>query len=213
MDRTEHWNQVYRTKGPDQVSWYQPEAKLSRLLIARVAPQRDARILDAGAGASMLTAGLVADGYRNITVVDIAEAALSIARERLGKLADRVTWVNGDILSVNLPPASVDVWHDRAVFHFLTAPADRDRYLAQVRRTVTPGGIVLVATFADDGPVTCSGLDVVRYSTQSLHAAFGAEFTLLDRERELHHTPTGGTQAFTYCSCRFDPGSGHRTAA
>lgn len=202
MDRLEHWEQVYRTKGPDQVSWFQAEARLSRELIADAAPDRNSSIIDIGAGASTLVDGLLGIGYRQVTVMDLSSAALALAKARLGSAAESVTWQAADVLKVRLPAHAFDVWHDRAVFHFLTDARDRARYVAQVRHAVRPGGIVLVATFADDGPLRCSGLEVARYTPHELHAQFGEEFTLLESHRELHTTPSGATQAFTYCLCR-----------
>lgn len=202
MDRHEHWEQVYRTKGADQVSWFQAEARLSRELIVGAAPARDAAIIDIGAGASTLVDGLLNSGYRNITVVDISAAALDLTKQRLGTAAHSVTWQAADVLSADFPAHAFDVWHDRAVFHFLTDPADRAGYVAQVLHAVRPGGVVLVATFAEDGPLRCSGLEVARYSPVALHAQFGEAFTLVESHRELHTTPSGATQAFTYCVCR-----------
>ena len=202
MDRHEHWEQVYRTKGPDQVSWFQAEARLSRELIVGAVPDRTASIIDIGAGASTLVDGLLGAGYRNLTVIDLSSAALELTKARLGPAADDVTWQAADILSAELPAQAFDVWHDRAVFHFLTDASDRARYVAQVRHAVRPGGIVLVATFAEDGPLRCSGLEVARYSPDALHAEFGDAFALLASHRELHTTPSGATQAFTYCVCR-----------
>lgn len=205
MDRRSHWDHVYRTKGPDHVSWFQAEARLSRALIERVAPDRDTRILDVGAGASTLVDGLLQAGYRHVTALDLSPTALSLAQQRLGDAAATVTWLTGDVLALPFAAGAFDVWHDRAVFHFLTHPADRASYVAQVRRTVAPGGYVLVATFAEDGPSRCSGLEVARYSPTALHGEFGADFHLLASEREVHTTPAGVEQAFTYCLCRFAP--------
>ncbi len=205
MDRRTHWETVYSTTGPERVSWFQAEARLSRSLIERCAPDRTARIIDVGAGASTLVSALLASGYRHLTVVDLSATALSIARERLGGDADHVTWLAGDVLALDFAPAAFDVWHDRAVFHFLTLAQDRARYVDQVRRAVAPGGHLLVATFAEDGPTRCSGLDVARYSASALHGEFGPDFRLVASERELHVTPSGSQQAFTYCLCRFDP--------
>jgi len=202
MDRHEHWETVYRTKGPDQVSWFQAEARLSRELITRAAPDRTAAIIDIGAGASTLVDGLISAGYQQLTVVDISAAALELAKTRLGAAAAPVTWQAADVLAAEFPAQGFDVWHDRAVFHFLTAPEDRARYVAQVRHAVRPGGIVLVATFAEDGPLKCSGLEVARYAPDALHAEFGEGFALVESHRELHTTPSGATQAFTYCVCR-----------
>jgi len=210
-DRKEHWERVYQTKGPEQVSWFQPEARLSRDLIGRMEPDRAARIIDVGAGASVLVDGLLADGYQRVTVVDISEAALQVARARLGAQAKAVTWLAADLLTAKLPAEGFDVWHDRAVFHFLTSAEERAQYVDQVRRAVRPGGLVLVATFAEDGPPRCSGLDVARYSATSLHGEFGRDFRLVESHRELHITPAGARQAFTYCACRLAPGAGART--
>lgn len=212
MDRRSHWDHVYRTKGPDHVSWFQAEARRSRALIERVAPSRDTRIIDVGAGASTLVDGLLAAGYRDVTVVDLSPTALTLAQQRIGAAADTVTWLSGDVLALSFAAGAFDVWHDRAVFHFLTLPAERARYIAQVRRTVAPGGYVLVATFAEDGPARCSGLEVARYSPAALHGEFGPDFLLLASEREVHTTPTGAEQAFTYCLCRFAPALQPRAA-
>lgn len=212
-NRAEHWEQVYRTKGPDQVSWFQAEARLSRQLIVSAVADPMAPIIDIGAGASTLVDGLLDAGYRDLTVVDFSPAALELARTRLGRLASAVQWITADALDVSLSQHAFDVWHDRAVFHFLTAPADRARYVMQVRHAVRPGGIVIVATFAEDGPCRCSGLDVARYAPAALHAEFGSEFALVESHRELHTTPSGATQAFTYCVCRVCAPANARTAA
>lgn len=196
-----HWDRVYRTKAPTDVSWYQADPHLSLELIARVAPARSSRIIDVGGGASLLVDRLIEAGYRDLTVLDLSEEPLAIDRDRLGDAAPRVTWLHADVLTVPLP-GPCDVWHDRAVFHFLTQPMDRQRYVEQVGRSVRPGGHVIVATFAEDGPSKCSGLDVVRYDAEALHREFGPRFTLLDSRSEQHHTPTGSTQSFTYCLFR-----------
>lgn len=213
MDRREHWEQVYRTKRPQHVSWFQAEARLSRRLIEAVAPDRDAAIIDVGAGASTLIDGLLASGYRNLTVLDLSTAALDQARQRLGESAAAVGWQVGDILDLPLERAAFDLWHDRAVFHFLSDPAERARYVGQVRHAVRPGGHVLVATFAEDGPLRCSGLDVVRYSPPALHAEFGDGFQFVEGHRELHTTPAGVGQAFSYCLCRRAAVPGSRETA
>lgn len=207
MDRLAHWEHVYRTKAPDQVSWFQAEARLSLALIRRVAPDFNAAIIDVGAGASSLVDHLLAAGYRNITVLDLAEAALAQSQLRLAQsgMDDRVTWRQDDVLTAGLPEAAFDLWHDRAVFHFLTDAADRAQYVRQVRRAVRPGGFVLVATFAEDGPLRCSGLDVVRYAPEQLHSEFGSDFQLVEGLREEHATPSGARQAFTYCLLRYEP--------
>jgi SAM-dependent methyltransferase len=199
-----HWERIYRTKDPTQVSWYQHEPRLSLDLIRRVAPDLDSPIIDVGGGASMLVDSLLGAGYRNVTVLDLAPAALAIARERLGVRADAIRWIAADALTAPLPWSSYAVWHDRAVFHFLTDPRDRGRYVDQTRYAVRPGGHVIVASFGPDGPARCSGLDVVRYSPDAMHSEFGTGFRLLDSVREDHHTPSGVSQAFVYCLCRVE---------
>jgi SAM-dependent methyltransferase len=202
MDPKTHWEMIYQTKDPHEVSWFQREASLSLALIRRVAPALTAKVLDVGGGASTLVDGLVAAGYRDVTVLDLSPSALELARRRLGVAAHGVTWLEADVLSADLPPGHFDVWHDRAVFHFLTAATDRSNYIEHVRSSVRPGGYVLVATFADDGPTRCSGLPVARYSADALHHEFGSAFRLVENVREEHLTPSGTTQSFTYCLMR-----------
>jgi SAM-dependent methyltransferase len=204
MNREKHWDRIYRSKAPTEVSWYQPEARLSLELIRRIAPELDASVLDVGGGASTLADGLLSAGYRDITVLDMAPAALARAQERLGKRAALVRWIVADVLDAPLPAASCAVWHDRALFHFLTDARDRARYVAQVERVVRPGGHVIVASFGPEGPTRCSGLEVVRYSPDGMHAEFGASFRLLESMREDHRTPSGRMQAFVYCLCRLE---------
>ena len=211
-DPKSHWETVYRTKRPTEVSWYQPEATLSLALIRRAVPDLSARVIDVGGGASTLVDGLLHAGYSNLSVLDLSATALDEARRRLGDATSRVQWLEADVLSAALPEAAFDLWHDRAVFHFLTNASDRAAYLAQVRRAVRPGGHVLIATFAEDGPLKCSGLPVARYSAEALHHEFDGGFELIDRARELHVTPGGVTQSFQYCLCRFVPGASSRAA-
>lgn len=201
MNIRTHWDEVYATKATQSVSWYQPHAALSLELIRRTGAGRDAAIIDVGGGASTLVDDLLADGYRHLTVLDLSAEALAIARRRLGAPADAVRWIAGDATSVPLPECHFDVWHDRAVFHFLTEPAQRRAYVQQVMRAVKPGGHVIVATFAPDGPLQCSGLPVMRYSADSLHDEFGAAFHLLEHRDEEHLTPAGKVQHFIYCHC------------
>lgn len=203
MDEKSHWEKIYSSKSATEVSWFQEEAEMSLGLITEVASDRNASILDVGGGASRLVDGLLREGYEKVTVLDLSSAALEQARARLGEAADRVEWLEADIRTVEFEEAAIDVWHDRAVFHFLTSEEDRKAYVRQVRRAVRPGGYVLVATFADDGPERCSGLEVARYSAQDLHAEFGSAFRLVRSEREEHVTPWGSTQKFVYCLCRY----------
>lgn len=202
MERRSHWQAVYQSKRPDQVSWYQPHARRSLALIRQVAPETTAAILDVGGGASTLVDDLIAAGYAQVTVLDVSAAALAQSRERLGTSAQQVRWLEADVLDAQLADAGIDVWHDRAVFHFLTDPNDRRRYVEQVRHALVPRGHVVIATFAEDGPTRCSGLEVQRYSPASLQDVFGAGFERVHDEREVHVTPAGGEQAFTYCVLR-----------
>lgn len=205
MGAKEHWETVYRTKSITEVSWFQREARVSLELIIRVAPGLDSTIVDVGGGASTLVDGLLSRGYKNVTVLDIASGAMDAARDRLGPAATNARWVTADGLAYPFLPHSVDVWHDRAVFHFLTSPGDRRRYVAQVSRAVRPNGHVIVATFAADGPLRCSGLDVCRYGPADLHHEFGRSFDLIAHVREEHVTPSGARQWFQYCLCEFRP--------
>ncbi len=204
MDSRTHWEAVYQTKAPDAVSWYSPHLETSVRLIRQAAPNKDASIIDVGGGEATLVDDLLARGYQRISVLDISRAAIAVAQERLGADAARVNWLVGNITQVALPPAQYDVWHDRAVFHFLTSEAQRAAYVAQVARAVKRGGHVIVATFGPQGPEKCSGLEVVRYDPSSLHGEFGARFKLLQSSTELHQTPFGTTQQFLYCYCRID---------
>jgi 2-polyprenyl-3-methyl-5-hydroxy-6-metoxy-1,4-benzoquinol methylase len=205
MGAKEHWETVYKTKSTTEVSWFQREARVSLDLITRVAPKPDSAIVDVGGGASTLVDGLLSRGYRNVTVLDIASAAINAAQVRLGPAATNARWIAADALEYAFLPHSVDVWHDRAVFHFLTSPADRRTYVAQVSGAVRPNGHVIVATFAADGPTRCSGLDVCRYGPEELHGEFGNSFDLIAHVREEHVTPSGARQRFQYCLCEFRP--------
>lgn len=207
MESKEHWERVYSTKATDAVSWFQPHADRSLRLIRESGVPRSAAIIDVGGGASTLVDDLLAQGYSNLTVLDLSAAALTAAKRRLGALSGRVQWVEANITRAELPPDAYDVWHDRAVFHFLTTEEERRAYVRTVLRSVKPAGHVIVATFAEDGPTQCSGLPVRRYGATELHAEFGEAFTLIRHEREAHHTPFGTVQQFLYCYCRRSSGS------
>ena len=155
-------------------------------------------------GESTPVDNLLARGYESITVLDISQTAIDANRKRLGKASERVHWLVADITKVELERSVYDVWHDRAVFHFLTALNDRLAYVRQVTRAVKPGGSVIVSTFGPVGPTKCSGLDVVRYDAKSLHEEFGVRFRLLDSCKEMHRTPFGTVQQFLYCLCRIE---------
>lgn len=205
MDVKKHWEDVYTTKESTSLSWFQATPTRSLELIARTETPFNARILDVGGGDSMLVDRLIERGYSNLLVLDVSPSALERAKSRLGAGAGHIDWMESDIRATDLEPESMDVWHDRAVFHFLIEPQDRDAYIAQVRRAVRPGGYVIVATFAEDGPTRCSGLPVARYSAAQLHHAFGGDFRLTKSVREVHRTPSGGEQRFSYCLCRYEP--------
>lgn len=202
MHPKDHWEKVYTSKATDAVSWFQEHADLSLDLIRTTGAGKDAGIIDVGGGASRLVDDLVAAGYRDLTVLDLSAAALSAARRRLGDKECMVRWIEADITKVELPAGRYDIWHDRAVFHFLTTPEQREAYVQTVFRSVKPGGHVIVATFAEDGPLQCSGLPVMRYRPDELHDQFGEAFTLLKHQKEEHHTPAGTVQQFVYCYCR-----------
>jgi SAM-dependent methyltransferase len=202
MSRREHWESIYRTRPDTALSWYQPQARLSLALIEQVAPGRGSALIDVGGGASVLVDGLLAAGYRNITVLDIAPAALEQARRRLGPRAECVTWLEADVLGYRFARSGYDLWHDRAVFHFLTDRDERARYRAQATRALRPGGHLILATFAPEGPERCSGLAVQRYSAVDLAAELGASFQLEEDLREEHRTPEGRMQPFVWCVFR-----------
>ncbi len=201
MNPRSHWDTVYRTRRPDEVSWYRPHLETSLRLIEHADPSRDARIIDVGGGESTLVDDLLARGYRHVSVLDVSSIALEVAKERLGAEADKVTWLCGDATRFAFAPQHYDVWHDRAVFHFLTDSNERTAYVRQVAHAVKSGGHVIVATFGPEGPTQCSGLDVVRYDADALHGEFGASFRLEEHLTELHRTPTGSIQQFIYCFC------------
>jgi SAM-dependent methyltransferase len=195
----DHWEEVYRRTAADAVSWYRPHLEISLDLIRRAASDRDAAILDVGGGESTLVDDLVASGYRNLAVLDVSPTALEVTKKRLGAAAGQVRWIASDATAVTLPQHSVDVWHDRAVFHFLTEAEDRTAYVRNLLHCVRPGGHVIIGVFGPEGPVRCSGLPVVRYDCEALHRELGGSFVKLETREELHSTPRGFTQQFVYC--------------
>jgi len=199
MDRKQHWEGIYATKVTEKVSWFQEHAELSVRLIRNTGLNKDAAIIDVGGGASKLVDELVAKSYSDLTVLDLSSSALAVTKQRLGKNAEAIHWIVGDITCTALPSHRFDIWHDRAVFHFLSDPADRQSYVAQVTHSLRPGGHVLIATFGQDGPEKCSGLPVVRYTPETLHAELGDNFMLRGHEDEAHITPSGSVQQFVYC--------------
>lgn len=194
-----HWETVYITKDSTQVSWFTEHLNLSLDFIDKTGVDRDGQIIDVGGGASTLVDDLLDRGFQNITVLDVSQAAITLAQKRLGDRANSVNWLDADIRKVELPHHFYDVWHDRAVFHFLTSVEERQAYLNTVKYAVKPGGNLIIATFAIDGPQRCSGLDVVRYNSTSMKDEFGDSFELVDTADEFHKTPFATEQKFTYC--------------
>lgn len=205
MPSREHWENVYTSKPADSVSWFQPHANASLQFIDSTDVPHEGHIIDVGGGASTLVDDLLAKGYSNISVLDLSGAALQVAQSRLGSQTSKVTWLTGDITKIQLPENCYDLWHDRAVFHFLVEAEDRAAYKNTLIRSVKPDGHVIIATFAEDGPLKCSGLPVKRYSVAELQAEMGAQFTLVHSKREQHATPSGAIQNFNYCYFRKSP--------
>ncbi|MDN7676473.1 class I SAM-dependent methyltransferase [Burkholderia oklahomensis] len=193
---------MYRTQAADALSWYRPHLDTSLGLIDRFAPGRDASIIDVGGGESTLVDDLLARGYERVTVADVSSVALDVARRRLGDAAARVRWVDADITQADLPANEYDVWHDHAVFHFLTERAQRRAYVERLSTSLKSGGCAVIATFGPAGPARCSGLGVVRYGPDALSRELGAGFALADASYETHRTPADATQQFLYCVFR-----------
>jgi 2-polyprenyl-3-methyl-5-hydroxy-6-metoxy-1,4-benzoquinol methylase len=204
MSVKNHWEKIYNAKAPDRVSWYRPHLETSLALIERAAAEYSASIIDVGGGESTLVDDLLARGYENITILDVSQTAIDVTKKRLGLPAEQVHWLVADITDTQLEPGAYDVWHDRAVFHFLTANEQRATYVRQVARAVKSGGHVIVSTFGPEGPTKCSGLDVIRYDAESLHGQFGVRFRLVESSKELHRTPFGTTQQFLFCYCKVE---------
>lgn len=204
MNEKSHWETVYTTKKSDEVSWFQPHSSVSLDLIQKLEGNKGAQIMDVGGGASMLVDDLLCLGYTKLKVLDISSAALDVAKERLGEQSNSVEWIVEDVTKLNIPKHSVDVWHDRAVFHFLNDPVKREAYVEGVLNSVKPGGHVIVSTFSLEGPDQCSGLTVQKYDADSLHGQFGSPFIPLGHEYETHKTPFGTEQSFIYCYCRVE---------
>jgi len=200
-DRVSHWEAVYASRRTQEVSWYQIRPETSLRLLAQLAIQPEDPVIDVGGGASTLVDHLLDLGFSQVTVLDIAASALAAAQERLGSRASRVTWLTGDITRL-APTGPYRLWHDRAVFHFLTEAADRQAYRAALSAAVPAGGFAILATFADDGPERCSNLPVCRYSPEQLAAEVGPDFTMVTALRETHSTPARKEQKFVYACFR-----------
>ena len=199
--RKSHWETVYTTKGENEVSWFQRNPSPSLELIDLAGPTPASAIVDIGGGASRLVDGLVARGFKRVTVLDISEAALDAAKARLGERASQVEWIVADVTKWH-PAQAFDIWHDRAAFHFLTDAADRSAYVARMKQAVKPGGHVIIGTFALDGPEKCSGLPVNRYDAASLAGELGEGLELVDSRRHDHSTPWNSAQRFQFCIFR-----------
>jgi ubiquinone/menaquinone biosynthesis C-methylase UbiE len=197
MSRRLHWDNVYTSKPEGEVSWFQESPTVSLDLIAATGATPVSRIIDIGGGASRLVDALVEKGFRAVTVLDISDAALTVARTRLGSRSDQVRWIAADVTSWE-PQEQFDIWHDRAAFHFLTDEADRAAYVARLTRALRPGSHAIVATFAEDGPERCSGLPVRRYDAESLAGVLGPAFNLVETRRHTHATPWGSEQRFRF---------------
>ena len=202
MGNKAHWEHIYDTKQLDQVSWYREHLDNSLKMILQTGVPKYAAVIDVGGGNSTLVDDLLDHGFSDVSVLDISGAALAASKERLGPHGSNVHWIEADVTTVNLLENHFDVWHDRAVFHFLTDAEDRRKYVELVMRSLKPGGHIIVASFGLDGPEKCSGLDVVRYSPDLMHDEFGDAFQLVNCFDENHHTPFGTTQEFIYCYCR-----------
>ncbi|MCH8959118.1 MAG: methyltransferase domain-containing protein [Proteobacteria bacterium] len=202
MNRKKHWDTVYAAKASDQLSWYQETPVTSLDLIDQTGVAREDAIIDVGGGASVLVDHLLALGYTDLTVLDISGRALRAARRRLSGKADQVCWIESDITMLE-PQRQYALWHDRAVFHFLTAPADRAKYVAILKNSLATDGFLVIGAFAVDGPARCSGLDVVRYDRQGICAELGACFRLLGEFADPHKTPWGAEQKFAFFSFRY----------
>ncbi len=201
FDRKGHWESVYGKKTPAEVSWYQTEPAVSLELIASIGMGHAAKIIDVGGGASVLVDKLLARGFNDLTVLDISLKALDYAKERLGSSAGVVKWIEADITDFE-PAQKYDVWHDRAVFHFLTSEDDRKKYVQNMEQALNIGGYVIIAAFSIDGPLKCSGLDVERYSPDKLNNELGNHFEFIKSVCEVHKTPFNTEQNFTYCCFR-----------
>ena len=197
-DVKEHWETIYKAKQPNEVSWTQEVPAASLAFIHQFKIPKNAKIIDIGGGDSNLVDFLLAEGYTNLSVLDISEAAILRAQERLGMDAPKVTWIVSDILEFK-PKVKYDVWHDRAAFHFQTEPAKIDTYLNIVKNAVD--GMVIIGTFSIDGPTKCSGLEIQQYDEDGMKAKFiQSDFKNLECKREDHVTPSGAVQNFVFCS-------------
>jgi SAM-dependent methyltransferase len=202
MDRREHWEQVYSGKPPERLGWYKPRLQTSLDWITELSLDTKAPIIDVGGGASTLVDDLLGRGYSAITVLDLAAPALDLIKARLGTRGAAVTWLCGDVTRIELGENAFELWHDRAVFHFLTDAEDRARYRETLCKALRPGGYLIIGTFAPEAPPRCSGLPVQRYDLELLRETLGDEFALRRQQKEMHVTPGGVEQMYLYCEFR-----------
>jgi 2-polyprenyl-3-methyl-5-hydroxy-6-metoxy-1,4-benzoquinol methylase len=198
FNRKKHWETVYDQKKPVEVSWYQVEPTVSLEFIASTKIDNAAKIIDVGGGASLLVDKLLDKGFQDLTVLDISSKAIHHAWQRLGRRAENVSWIEADVTEFE-SSVQYDLWHDRAVFHFLTEAEDRTKYVRRLEDTVKPGGHVVIAAFAIDGHQKCSGLEVERYSPEKMGNELGDSFELVNSVSEVHITPWNKEQKFIYC--------------
>ncbi len=202
MNLKNHWETVYQTKADNQVSWFSEHLDNSLRMILQTGVGGESAIIDVGGGTSTLADDLLERDFADVSVLDLSARALEKSKDRLGKKAALIKWIEADITEVSLPENYYDVWHDRAVFHFLTDREDRRKYVELVIRSLKVGGHIIVASFGLNGPAKCSGLDVVRYSPDAMRDEFGGDFKLVKSMSETHRTPFETTQEFVYCYCR-----------
>lgn len=197
LDRKEHWETAHSTRGARELSWYQQNPALSLAMISRANITADTPLIDVGGGASLLVDFLIEEGYRDLTVLDVSGVALRKARRRLGERASYVEWIEQDIITFEAP-RKYGLWHDRALFHFLTLKEERRKYMQVLRKALQGGGQAIVSSFAVGGPERCSGLDIVQYDAVKLGRELGSGFTLLEQKEVLHLTPANKEQLFAY---------------
>jgi SAM-dependent methyltransferase len=205
MTGRRHWETVYQSRPEQQLSWYQEDPQVSLNLVKNAGLDKDDPIIDVGGGASMLVDCLLERYYRDISVLDISATALQLNRDRMDQQADLVHWIASDICNFN-PQRKYALWHDRALFHFLTEEESRRQYTKVMQKALTPGGQAIFATFAVEGPRQCSGLDTLRYDQDRLLEVLGPDFRLLEEAREVHETPASREQLFSYFRLVFEPG-------
>lgn len=202
MNSKEHWENIYKAKSSKEVSWFKPHLEKSLELILGLGLSKEAGLIDVGGGASTLPDDLLDKDFKNVTVLDISPEAISVSKSRLGKRAERIHWIAEDVTLWNPSSSCYDLWHDRAVFHFLTKAEDRQKYVENLKKALKQGGCLIIATFGPNGPTKCSGLEIVRYSAESLQKEIGKTFCLEKHLSEIHKTPFDATQEFLYCLFR-----------